>query len=193
MLSQYLHTHATSTKPRLRDKQHTIAHKAIAPRCDGAILQIACVVMAVAIGCSKLENPSGDLKKPVQESEHEHFPPHWPGSLFHASSRLDAMIADPDVASSNPLVSSSKEFADLIQWLPFLAADSDLGREPFARIDGWSTQFADRLKLDAQNKKPLREIVAENGIESMVRELSKISSEETKRLQALQQEYDSPQ
>lgn len=103
------------------------------------------------------------------------------------------MIADPDVASSNPLVSSSKEFTDLIQWLPFLAADSDLGREPFARIDGWSTQFADRLKLDAQNKKPLREIVAENGIESMVRELSKICSEETKRLQALQHEYDSPQ
>lgn len=175
------------------DIQHTIAHKAVAHLYDGAILRIACVLMAVATGCSKLETPSGDLKKTAQQSEHEHFPPHWPGSLFHASSRLDAMIADPEVASSNPLVSSSKEFTDLIQWLPFLAADSDLGREPFARIDGWSTQFADRLKLDAQNKKPLREIVAENGIESMVRELSKICSEETKRLQALQHEYDSPQ
>lgn len=180
----------------LRDIQHTIAPRSVAYRYNGAFLKIAHVLtllIAVAPGCSRTGPHSGDPNKTVHESEHEHFPPHWPGSLFQASSRLDAMIADPDIASSNPLVSSSKEFADLIQWLPFLAADSDLGRDAFIRIDGWSTQFANRLNQAAQTKKPLREIVAENGIESMVRELSNICSEETKRLQALQQEYDSPQ
>lgn len=180
----------------LRDIQHNIARKTVAHRYDGAILIIVCaliVLMSMSIGCSKLVSPAGDPKKTAQDSEHEHFPPHWPGSLFQASSRLDAMIADPEIASSNPLVTSSKEFADLIQWLPFLAADSDLGRDPFTRIDGWSTQFADRLKQAAQTNKPLREIVADNGIESMIRELSNICSEETKRLQALEKEYDSPQ
>lgn len=157
------------------------------------VLGITYLSFSLAIGCVRPHTEKDFAKATGHETEHEHFPPHWPTSLFQASARLEAMVADPDIASSNPNVSSSNEFADLFLWLPFLAADSDLGREEFSRIDSWSTQFADRLEQDAQSKKALRDIVANRDIQSVIHELSQICVRESQRLQAMQQEYDSPQ
>ena len=66
----------------------------------------------------------GCYTTPKEEEEEEHFPPHWPVTVFDASKRLK-QIMDSDGVVESKATSIEREIVDLIVWLPELIADSD--------------------------------------------------------------------
>jgi len=88
------------------------------------------VFLCCLLGCQ----PASDVSEEEHES-HEHFPPHWPHTIFKASDRLNELISSSGSASPTDPTTPYQEFVDLVGWLPILAADSDLDRATFDRID----------------------------------------------------------
>ena len=103
-------------------------------------------VQSAFLGCtpSKTDTKGGALRgdQSMQE-EHEHFPEHWPEDIMRASKRIQELLSS---ASDSQQITPVAELADLVGWLPVLAADSDLGREDFARIDAWSGAWTEPLR-----------------------------------------------
>jgi len=142
---------------------------------------MASVLTAGGCGSRSTEPVEGESQA------HEHFPAHWPADLQGASQRLAEIVANPSEGSSKHTVAPKKEFIDLVLWLPILAADSDLGREPFARIADWSDSVASRWRDPDWTNKPLEAIVTDSQVQDMVRGLADICQQEAKRLLDLQQ------
>ena len=162
--------------------------------------------LLVGFGCdSKSGSTSG-----VSDQEHEHFPAHWPESIFRASQRIDGILAAPgtmpvDATSvgatsigsetGTATLTSVVELADLVGWLPILAADSDLGREDFSRIDAWSAQWTEPLRKHAlgsgalAGNGTLEGFGQVDGLREMAKGLSEICRSEQARLDELQKRY----
>ncbi|MCY3004359.1 MAG: hypothetical protein NTV29_00095 [Planctomycetota bacterium] len=162
--------------------------------------------LLVCFGCdSKSGSTSG-----VSDQEHEHFPAHWPDSIFRASQRIDGILADPVATSvgatsvgatsvglktESPTLTSVAELADLVGWLPILAAESDLGREDFSRIDAWSAQWTEPLRKHAlgsgalAGNGTLKGFGQVDGLREMAKGLSEICRNEQARIDELQKRY----
>ena len=152
--------------------------------------------LLVCFGC---DSKSGSTDG-VSDQEHEHFPAHWPESIFRASQRIDGILADPVATSvglktESPTLSSVAELADLVGWLPILAADSDLGREDFNRIDAWSAQWIEPLRKHAlgsgalAGNGTLEGFGQVDGLREMAKGLSEICRIEQARIDELQKRY----
>jgi len=162
--------------------------------------------LMVGFGC---DSKSGSTDG-VSDQEHEHFPAHWPESIFRASQRIDGILAAPgtmpvDATSvgatsigsetGTPTLTSVVELADLVGWLPILAADSDLGREDFSRIDAWSAQWTEPLRKHALSSGAqagngtLEGFGQVDGLREMAKGLSEICRSEQARIDELQKRY----
>ena len=152
--------------------------------------------LLVCFGC---DSKSGSTDG-VSDQEHEHFPAHWPDSIFRASQRIDGILADPVATSvgletESPTLTSVAELADLVGWLPILAADSDLGREDFSRIDAWSAQWTEPLRKHAlgsgalAGNGTLEGFGQVDGLREMAQGLSEICRIEQARIDELQKRY----
>ena len=157
--------------------------------------------LLVCFGC---DSKSGSTDG-VSDQEHEHFPAHWPESIFRASQRIDGILAEPGATSVGatsaglktgaPTLSSVAELADLVGWLPILAADSDLGREDFSRIDAWSAQWTEPLRKHAlgsgalAGNGTLEGFGQVDGLREMAKGLSEICRIEQARIDELQKRY----
>jgi hypothetical protein len=162
--------------------------------------------LLVGFGCdSKSGSTSG-----VSDQEHEHFPAHWPVSIFRASQRIDGILAAPGAMplgatpvgatsvgseTGTPTLTSVAELADLVGWLPILAADSDLGSEDFSRIDAWSAQWTEPLRKHAlgsgalAGNGTLEGFGQVDGLREMAKGLSEICQSEQARIDELQKRY----
>ena len=152
--------------------------------------------LLVCFGC---DSKSGSTDG-VSDQEHEHFPAHWPESIFRASQRIDGILADPVAMSvgletESPTLTPVAELADLVGWLPILAADSDLGREDFSRIDAWSAQWTEPLRKHALGSGALagngtfEGFGQVDGLREMAKGLSEICRNEQARIDELQKRY----
>jgi hypothetical protein len=162
--------------------------------------------LLVCFGC---DSKSGSTDG-VSDQEHEHFPAHWPESIFRASQSIDGILAAPgtmpvDATSvgatsvgsetGTPTLTSVAELADLVGWLPILAADSDLGREDFSRIDAWSAQWTEPLRKHAlgsgvqAGNGTLEGFGQVDGLREMAKGLSEICRSEQARIDELQKRY----
>lgn len=167
--------------------------------------------LLVCFGC---DSKSGSTDG-ISDQEHEHFPAHWPESVFRASQRIDGILADPVATSvgatsvgattvgamsvgletESPTLTSVAELADLVGWLPILAADSDLGREDFNRIDAWSAQWTEPLRKHAlgsgalAGNGTLEGFGQVDGLREMAKGLSEICRIEQARIDELQKRY----
>lgn len=157
------------------------------------------LLLFLASGCS--ERPSTQTTVPIQveanheekheyggehkhEHEHEHFPPHWPGEIFQASERLNGLVRGTLPANEGLL--RMREVADLLKWLPVLAADSDLSREDFYRIDAWSTEWTILATQHAEQGGDIGNFPKEEALKKMVGSLMDVCRKEQERLRALQ-------
>jgi hypothetical protein len=162
--------------------------------------------LLVGFGC---DSKSGSTDG-VSDQEHEHFPAHWPESIFRASQSIDGILAAPgtmpvDATSvgatsvgsetGTPTLTSVAELADLVGWLPILAADSDLGRKDFSRIDAWSAQWTEPLRKHAlgsgalAGNGTLEGFGQVDGLREMAKGLSEICQSEQARIDELQKRY----
>lgn len=139
--------------------------------------------MILGLLCLGCKQPQGD----ALEQEHEHFPVHWPQDIVSASKRMSQLLADSlaeGTANSSgqkwPTVSA--ELADLVGWLPILAADSDLGRQDFARIDSWSSQWTESLRKHALESPEIRGLSNLEELRQVVGQLEEICRAEQDRL-----------
>ena len=140
-----------------------------------------CMILGLlCLGCNQ---PQGD----ALEQEHEHFPVHWPQDILSASKRMSQLLADPlaDATANSsgqkwPTVSA--ELADLVGWLPILAADSDLGRQDFARIDSWSSRWTESLRKHALESPDIQGLSNLEELRQVVGQLDEICRAEQDRL-----------
>lgn len=117
------------------------------------------------------------------EDEHEHFPPHWPESIFQAAERLHQVASD---SMPNPIsaeVSLEREMCDLIRWLPQLIADSDFSKNEFDLVDAWSNQYLPLLEKLTRDGKPLSEMLQQSGLKDRIFELRELCRKESERIQ----------
>jgi hypothetical protein len=97
--------------------------------------------------------------------------------------------------TGTPTLTSVAELADLVGWLPILAADSDLGREDFSRIDAWSAQWTEPLRKHAlgsgalAGNGTLEGFGQVDGLREMAKGLSEICRSEQARIDELQKRY----
>ncbi len=77
---------------------------------------------------------------------------------------------------------ASAELADLVGWLPILAADSDLGRQDFARIDSWSSRWTESLRKHALESPDIQGLSNLEELRQVVGQLDEICRAEQDRL-----------
>ena len=162
------------------------------------LLMLSTLVGAIVLGgCNRTGGGSmgqaaqGDHR---EHPEHEHFPSHWPEDILRARKRISALLVEtaaPSTGSSveAPAISPSGELADLIGWLPILAADSELGREDFARIDAWSAAWTDRLRKHSSKSPGLDGISDIEGFKKVAAELEEICKAEQARIDELTRRF----
>lgn len=148
------------------------------------------LLLFLANGCSV--RPSTQTTVPLQvegsvadhEHQHEHFPPHWPGEIFQASERLNGLGRGTLPAKEG--LPAMREIADLLKWLPVLAADSDLSREDFYRIDAWSTEWTKHTTQHAEQGGDIGNFPKKEALQEMVDRLIDVCRKEQDRLRAMQ-------
>jgi hypothetical protein len=144
---------------------------------------IACgVVFGVVVGftgCQPQPNVEGQ-----NEESHEHFPAHWPYTVSRASARLAELVSNPKEVSKEHSVAPRDEFVDLVNWLPILAADSDLDRATFDRIDAWSTRSVSQWQRP-NSPRQLDLLVQEAETQEMIAWLVEVCQQEELRLEQL--------
>jgi hypothetical protein len=131
----------------------------VKPICDKFLFSLLAAIAFCLVGCQ-------GAQKATQES-HEHFPPHWPQTIFSASDRLSQMLQQPDIAPTADRVPPQQEFMDLIGWLPILTADSDLDRSTFDRIDAASVRLHDKWQ-GANQPQDLQSLVNDSEVRELV-------------------------
>ncbi len=156
------------------------------------------LLLCLASGC--FERPSTQSAVPIQvegteadhdhdhehkhEHEHEHFPAHWPREIFQASERLDGLLRGTLPAKEG--LPAMREIADLLKWLPVLAADSDLSREDFYRMDAWSTEWTKLATQHAERGGDIGNFPKVDALQKMVDQLIDVCRSEQERLRAMQ-------
>lgn len=135
------------------------------------------IAAALAIGCQ----PPG----PSHDEEHDHFPPHWPETIFGASARLSALADSPRTVPDAHGVPVRQELVDLMGWLPMLAADSDLDRSSFDRIDSWSTRIHERWQRTAEQQE-VETLLRDSEARELIAWLADVCRQEQARIDQLQ-------
>lgn len=155
--------------------------------CQKFMWMMITVILGVGMGCqppsTSAQSSSHDDHGDSEES-HEHFPAHWPYTIFRASARLAELAKNPDTASTDGSIAPREEFVDLVNWLPILAADSDLDRPTFDRIDAWSTSAMARWQRPG-GLQELKNIVQESETQEMIAWLADVCRQEELRLEQL--------
>jgi hypothetical protein len=148
------------------------------------IATAACCLFLIAslMGCK----PSASRSAQIDE-EHEHFPKHWPEDILRASERISELLEGSETEGKTLAVSA--ELADLFGWLPILAADSDLGREDFARIDAWSAAWTDRLREHARGSSGLGGLSNIEVLKQIAADLAAICNAEQQRQDELDRRF----
>jgi hypothetical protein len=107
-------------------------------------LLLALANVAALAGCGH-SLPTSDSASEAQGGEHEHNPPHkprdFPSGLAALHERFAQLFKTPDSQS----LEGDEEFSklvDIVGWIPELAADSDLNRAEWDRINERSKQLA---------------------------------------------------
>jgi len=139
-------------------------------------------VLALSWGCQKQYL---NTESPTSSQEHEHFPAHWPHTIFAAAERLHAISEADNPTSSNKSVSISKEWADLIRWLPELVADSDISEPDFQVIDTWSTRALVIIEDRIGNGKTFDELRRIDGLDENIAAMLTLCRAEKARIDAL--------
>ena len=150
----------------------------------------AIICLIVGLLCVGCKQPQVD----PQQQEHEHFPAHWPHDIMRASKRIVQLLEDSDSKSTGTSQRESwptatAELADLVGWLPILAADSDLGRKDFASIDSWSSQWTDLLRKHASNSEAIQGLSNLEGFKEVAVQLGEICQAEQARIDRLTQDF----
>jgi hypothetical protein len=115
----------------------------------------------------------GCYTAPKEEEEEEHFPPHWPVSVFEASKRLK-QISDSNGAVESKATSIEREFVDLVIWLPELVADSDMTKTEFDEIDSWASKLASEGEMLLGKDAKIVELLRLNGLQESLLALQKL-------------------
>jgi hypothetical protein len=116
---------------------------------------------------------AGCYRTPMEEEEEEHFPPHWPVTVFEASKRLK-QITESDGAIESKATSIEREFVDLITWLPELVADSDMTKGEFDEIDSWANKLASEGEMLLSKDAKLAELLRLSGLQESLLVLQKL-------------------
>lgn len=116
---------------------------------------------------------AGCYTAPMEEEEEEHFPPHWPVTVFDASKRLKHIV-DSDGAVEPKATSIEREFVDLIIWLPELVADSDMTKTEFDEIDNWASKLASEGEMLLSKDAKIPELLRMNGLQESMSALHKL-------------------
>lgn len=133
--------------------------------CDKFLFSLLAAIVFCFIGCQGAQQAT--------EESHEHFPPHWPQTIFNASDRLSQMLQQPDMAPTAGRVPPIEEFMDLIGWLPILTADSDLDRSTFDRIDAASVRLHDKWQ-GANQPRDLQSLVDDPDVRELVHWMAEV-------------------
>jgi len=120
----------------------------------------------------------------AEEHEEEHFPPHWPNTIFEASDRL-RMIVDTNGVVESKATSIEQELLDLLEWIPELIADSDMSKADFDSVDPMVVQLAKRIEKGAGEGRSIKDLIATPGLEEAVKRLKQLCEREQARLDAL--------
>ena len=100
----------------------------------------------LALGLSVVASSPG-CKAPTEEAEH-HRPEHMPDSYVAAVDRLVELhteIIDEQPPSGD--LDEFDELVDIARWLPELAADSDLGEQPWNRVHTAAGKLQQQLRV----------------------------------------------
>jgi hypothetical protein len=86
------------------------------------------VLLGLAVGC-------GDERSALHEIDH-YVPPHWPSSLSDGAAKIDrrlAVLRDAATAADQRR-RAAQELTELAQWMPEIAADTDLSEADWLPI-----------------------------------------------------------
>lgn len=156
---------------------------------------IAVAVLSNSAACSRNASSKSPLdvsanaaaaKGNAAEAEHDHFPAHWPSTIFVASERLVALQKSEGSPNSPQGVSPEQELIDLLRWLPELAADSDLEERTFNKIDTWSHDYLQMLEPKWNAGAKLDSLLAVEGLSKVIAELQEIVKTESERIALMQ-------
>lgn len=156
-------------------------------------LLVACALLACT-ACDRAKTGSiatesiatRDPASPSHAME-EHFPKHWPFTIEQASQRLQAIARDPQAPSPVEGLSPREEFHDVMKWLPLLAADSDLDRNAFEKIDRGSLAWQSALQTSPADEAVFRDRLIHPDTIAFLQSLDAICKAERARLDQLQQ------
>ena len=148
-----------------------------------ALVMVAALIAIACSGCNR--NLQTDRAKAGSKSEHEHFPVHWPKTIFNATDRLNALRRDPMQTAVPPSIPVEKEWLDLIRWLPELVADSDLSESDFTEIDAWSIKYLALVESKLSKGCTLAELVSVDGVSSHMDSLTEVCRMERERIEKL--------
>ena len=130
-------------------------------------------VLALLLFLLLLPMLAGCYTAPIEEEEEEHFPPHWPVTVFEASKRIK-QIVDSDGAVESKATSIEREFVDLIIWLPELVADSDMTKTEFDEIDSWASKMASEGEILLSKDAKISELLRMKGLQESLSVLHKL-------------------
>jgi hypothetical protein len=134
------------------------------------------------LGCS---SPQDDGAEELHE---EHFPEHWPNSIFDASTRLKQLVHDPAPQAISTNIAVEKELIDLIRWLPELVADSDISRVEFDAVDAWTSNCLPGLEAAYGQGAKLEQLRKDDELAGNVLKLHELCRRELERIDALGQQ-----
>ncbi len=120
----------------------------------------------------------------AEEHEEEHFPPHWPNTIFEASDRL-RMIVDADGVIESKAPSIEQELLDLLEWIPELIADSDMSKADFDSVDSTVVLLAKQIEKGTGEGRSIKDLITTPGLGEAVKTLQQLCETEQARLDAL--------
>lgn len=99
------------------------------------------LVLATITGC-------GEEKESLHEMDHV-TPAHWPGNLQDAASKISERVQriSAKIGSESDLQLAETELRELIEWVPEVAADSDLSEEDWLPIYNASEELRKQSPL----------------------------------------------
>lgn len=99
---------------------------------------VLCLLGLLVVGCVH----DGESKTSHFEHDHE-VAPHWPSDLADAADKLRTRL-DAPVSDQSKQV--AKEIADIVSWVPEIAADTNLAEQDWIPLDTASNSLSAKLQ-----------------------------------------------
>lgn len=99
---------------------------------------VLCFIGSLLVGCVN----DGESKTSHFEHDHE-VAPHWPNDLADAAIKLRKRL---DAPISNQSKQVAREIADIVSWVPEIAADTNLSEQDWIPLDTASDSLAAKLR-----------------------------------------------